>query len=59
MIIHIIVAVCAFIYGCLFSLFLIPFLDFLDKKIQERRRKKENDHQFIKDLISMCPEEKG
>lgn len=57
MIVYIMVAVCAFVYGCLFSLFFIPFLDFLDDKIQKRRRKKEIEIQIIKDLISMYPEE--
>lgn len=58
MIIYIIIAVNAFIFGCLFSLFLIPFLDFIDSKIQKRRIKKKIEIQLIKDLISMYPEDK-
>ena len=58
MIIYFIVAVCAFVFGFLFSLFFIPFLDFIDSKIQRRRIKKKIEIQFIKDLISMYPEAK-
>lgn len=59
MIIYFIVAVCAFAFGFLFSLFFIPFLDFIDSKIQRRRIKKKIEIQFIKDLISMYPEAKN